>query len=49
MTEATRQARVKAGLDVDDVLLEELDIKEELFLGDDELDDDYDLDDLLGG
>lgn len=51
MTDATRQARLDAGLDAvspDDVdmevNLEQLDIKEDLFLGDD---DEYDLDDML--
>ena len=45
MTDATRQAKIDAGLlSPDDVDLEGLDIKEELFLGED---DEYDLDDLL--
>jgi hypothetical protein len=46
MTDATRQAKIDAGLlSPDDIDLEDMDIKEDLFLGDDE---EYeDLDDLL--
>lgn len=45
MTAATRQARIEAGLlSPDDVTLQGLDIKEDLFLGGEEYED---LDDLL--